>query len=171
MTTRRQGLLRAAAMLLTLSSNPSASADETAEKLRTCVNEADEVRRLACYDREMGRPAATMPAGETANPASSPAPPLTAEERFGLNYEQERRKQNVEQAPDLKRLTSSITKITQRTRGELVMTLENGQIWTQNEAQSFIVKVGDPITIKAAALGSFIMSNASGRTTRVKRMQ
>lgn len=155
-------------IVLIVTGASTATADDSADRLRACVSEPDDGRRLDCYDRAMGRPTVPMTTGQPAKP--SVAPQLSAEERFGLDAEQARRKQNLEQTPELERLTTTVTKITQRPKGELVMTLANGQIWAQKQAQSFAVDVGDTITIKSAALGSFIMSTASGRATRVTRV-
>jgi len=153
---------------LVTASASAATADDSVEPLRACVSEPDEGRRLECYDRAMGRQTAPMTAGQSAKPPVTP--PLSAEERCGLNAEQARKKQNAEQEPELERLVSTVTKLAQRPQGELVMTLANGQVWAQKQALSFEVDVGDAVTIKAAALGSFIMSTASGRSTRVTRI-
>lgn len=166
---KQWGLWKSCWVIALLTGSASAAAaDESADQLRACVSEPDDGRRLDCYDRAMGRQTAPMPTGQSAKPPETP--PLSAEDRFGLNAEQARRKQNAEQEPELERVVSTVTKLAQRPQGELVMTLANGQVWAQKQALSFEVDIGDAVTIKAAALGSFIMSTASGRSTRVTRI-
>lgn len=154
--------------LLILIGTWTAAADEPVDSLRGCVSEPDDALRLLCYDRAMGRQPA---AAATRQAAGSSAPSqLSAEDRFGLSDEQARKKENVEQVPELERLVSTVTKVARRSQGELVVTLANGQVWAQKQTQTFHVDVGETVTIKGAALGSFMMSTASGRSTRVTRV-
>lgn len=154
--------------LLMLIGTRTVAADEPAEPLRVCVSEPDDDLRLQCYDRAMGRQPAAATQSQAAG--SSAASQLSAEDRFGLSDEQARKKENVEQVPELERLVSTVTKVARRAQGELVITLANGQVWAQKQAQTFHVDVGETVTIKGAALGSFMMSTASGRSTRVTRV-
>jgi hypothetical protein len=169
MTQRRLGAL-SSAILLAVTNGPTAST-ETMESLRACVNEADDVRRLECYDREMARQAASTSNAQASNATPAPRPPLTPEERFGLNDDQAHMQEHTDDPPAIDRLTATISALSHRAQGELVMTLSNGQVWAQKQASSFEVKVGDAVTIKSAALGSFLMSTASGRSTRVTRLR
>lgn len=172
--TQRYLRIAGLALFLTLHVRPAAAHDAT-EALRACTLEPDDARRLACYDREMARltSAATTESTDAApstTPEPPPAPELSAEERFGLPEEEIRKKQKVVEGEKLDRLTATITGISQRPHGELVMTLHNGQVWVQNETRTFDVRIGDAVTIKTAALGSFLMVTASGRSTRVSRV-
>jgi hypothetical protein len=161
----------AAATLLVLAEISTASAHDTAGNLRACMDEADDARRLRCYDAEMARQAASTGKAQDSPASAAASAPLTPEDRFGLNDEQARKKQNIDELPAIDRLTATITGLTRRAQGELVLTLSNGQVWAQKQATSFEVKVGEAVTIKSAALGSFLMSTASGRSTRVTRLQ
>lgn len=52
--------------------------------------------------------------------------------------------------------------------GRFVITLNNGQVWTQMEKDSHVeFAIGDPITLKRAALGSFMLVSRAGLPTRV----
>lgn len=76
---------------------------------------------------------------------------------------------SIEPAP--KKLTATVTAIERRPRGELVLTLDNGQVWAQKGAGAhFPVKVGDPVAILAGALGSFrlVVANRATAVTRVR---
>jgi hypothetical protein len=158
-------------LLLTFAVIDAASAHDAADDLRMCVHEADDARRLQCYDAAMGRNSDSGAVARSSPAAPAATAPLSAEERFGLNDAQARAKQNVEEPPALERLTATVSGITRQAEGELVMTLSNGQVWAQKQANSFEVRIGERVTIKSAALGSFLMSNASGRSTRVARIR
>lgn len=144
-----------------------ASAQDLPQNVKACAAELDDARRLACYDREVSklgtRAADQQPSMETTT--------LSAEERFGMTDEMERKKQNGAQSPKLEHLTATVTKISHRRQGEFVMTLDNGQVWAQKHADSaFAVRVGDRVTIKTAAMGSYLLAPPSGRATRVTRV-
>ena len=64
-----------------------------------------------------------------------------------------------------------VAAIDKRPRGELVITLDNGQVWAQKEAGAYFpLKVGDPVAILAGTLGSFRLI-AGNRATAVTRVQ
>ncbi|HEU4431041.1 MAG TPA: hypothetical protein VFT98_19940, partial [Myxococcota bacterium] len=60
-----------------------------------------------------------------------------------------------------------------RTAERLVeVTLENGQVWRQEDAVNFSVRVGDTIEIEEGALGAYyLMRNGQGRRIRVTRVR
>jgi hypothetical protein len=75
------------------------------------------------------------------------------------------------QAPAQKRTSATVTAIEKRPRGELVVTLDNGQVWAQKSADRYFpLKVGDPVAILAGSLGSFRLI-AGSRATAVTRVQ
>jgi len=141
----------------------AAAAAEPESPLKACRAETDDVRRLACYDREVDR------LGDALPPAQ--APELTAEERFGrrgtLSREEiDRERDEVRQGE----LTALVTEVWTRSDGLMVMTLDNGQVWAQNRPDSFFrIKTGDKVKIEPAAMGSYLLSGPSKRSTRVTR--
>lgn len=152
-----------------------AAEPELTKRLEACVSERDDARRLACYDREVAQlvPAARKQAAmtDTAAPANAAA---SAEDSFGVYGSDVARKRNAEDSrtgTELKRLTATVTAISQRPRGELLVTLDNGQVWLQKQSQSYFpIRIGDEVTITSGALGSFHLA-VSGRSTQVTRMQ
>ena len=75
------------------------------------------------------------------------------------------------QEPAAKRIGATVTAIETRTRGELVVTLDNGQVWAQKDSGAYFpLKVGDPVTILAGTLGSFLLISGN-RATAVTRVQ
>jgi uncharacterized cupin superfamily protein len=75
------------------------------------------------------------------------------------------------QEPAAKRISATVTAIETRTRGELVVTLDNGQVWAQKDSGTYFpLKVGDAVTILAGTLGSFRLISGN-RATAVTRVQ
>jgi hypothetical protein len=69
------------------------------------------------------------------------------------------------------KISATVTAIDKRPRGELVFTLDNGQVWAQKDVGAYFpVKVGDAVSILAGALGSFRLVVAN-RATAVTRVQ
>jgi hypothetical protein len=131
-----------------------------------CSTESDDARRLACFDTAV-KQARSRPAA----PAAA-APALTKEEKFGLRGDLKQEK--AQQAPELAELESlsgNVAKLAAKPHGELIVTLDNGQVWYEIKANSGIrVKVGDQVTVKSGALGSYTLI-ANGRSTKVTRVR
>jgi hypothetical protein len=130
------------------------------DSIVACQKETDDARRLACYDEEVRRHAGTP------------------EDRFGL-----RRNQSPPAAPgeqpvehpdkdEIENISATVTAISRRPHGERVLTLDNGQVWAQTQAGAYLrVRVGDTVTIRSAALGSYLLSVQHGGSTRVERIR
>jgi len=130
-------------------------------------------------------PSATAPAAATATAAAAAAAApaakapaataaasdttLSAEERFGLSDEQQRKKENQPEPDKVDHLNGTVTALSKRPQGELVVTLDNKQVWAQRYPESFVVNVGDTVTIKSTFIGSYLMV-LRGQTTRVSRV-
>jgi hypothetical protein len=165
----------------------------------SCAAVDSDSQRLACYDAAFGRPARAgsasapaAPAAPVSTPAAATVAPATAapvaaapavavaapavepEAAFGFNEAQKRERvpEAVQAQPEQRSsIESTLTLLSSRRTGEFVYTLANGQIWTQSEAeQSGYVRDGSPVTIKRAALGSFLLVSGSV-STRVRRVQ
>lgn len=137
----------------------------------TCATEKDDARRLACFDAAVAK-ATAQPTPTAGVAAVAAAPTLTKEEKFGLRGDLKEEK--VKQAPELAELESlsgKVTKVAAKPYGQLIVTLDNGQTWTEIQANSGLrVKVGDQVTVKAGALGSYslVANGRSGKVTRVR---
>jgi hypothetical protein len=153
-------------LLLALPEPLLRAASGPSDALRACMQEPDDSRRLACYDREMARLAAAPP------PAASPAPAPSPDKTFGLTPEQQQKLQPraTREKASPQTLSSTVSAVGSSGDGRMVITLANGQVWVQGEAyEVFRVSVGDAITIKPGLLGSFHMYAPSGYATRVTR--
>jgi hypothetical protein len=175
---------------------PALRAQSLPEQMRACRAETDDARRLNCYDRAaatLDKAAASAPTAATATvparPAVAPAAPVASSSAaaapagppaasapagsgvadFGVSEGPLAVKR---QATGLKEITAVVTAVSARGRGELVLTLDNGQVWAQNEAvEYFPVNVGDKVKIHSAALGSYLLTTPAKRTTKVTRLR
>jgi hypothetical protein len=178
-----------ACMGLAMGFAPLGHAQSLPEQMRACRAETDDSRRLNCYDRAAATvdkiapsaapavPAAAAAAAVAASvpptaPADKPnanAPANTSAAEFGVSEGPLAAKR---QATGLKEITAVVTAVSSRGRGELVLTLDNGQVWAQNEAvEYFPVNVGDKVKIHSAVLGSYLLQTPAKRTTKVTRLR
>ena len=157
-----------AAVLLAAMGMHSAFAadDDLSKRIAACTREHDNARRLECFDR------AAAPTTDVPKPA---ADKVDATQAFGVAGSELARNrddgaaQTQDSAP--KRMTAKIAALDRRPRGELVFTLDNGQVWAQKEVGAYLpIKVGDSVTILAGSLGSFrlMLDNRVTSVTRVR---
>jgi hypothetical protein len=175
------------------------STASAAEPVRhRCATVADDLDRLACYDAEFGRP---EPAGAASVQVTAPAPqpgpagtvpiaPATAsagaavaagtiaapvsspEADFGLSKWTKRNLDPEAAKAAPKRITARVQQVGQQRDGRFVVTLDNDQVWLQSETMSRArVAVDDEVTIREAALGSFLLVTPNDVATRVRRVR
>lgn len=155
-----------------LAGAPQGPGAGSASALQACAEIADPGGRLACYDRLAGRaaappaaasvPGATQPAAGVAAPASPAPPPKGA---FGL-YQAE----HPAAPPAAASLTARVIGLGVSGSGRPTVALEGGQLWELDERDPVLAD-GDVVTIKRAALGSFLMTTPTRRTHRVHRLR
>jgi hypothetical protein len=168
----------------------SAIADSSLDRVRACMPKPSDAERLACYDRELGRtaaPAAAVPArpvtaatpvkAATAAaqlPATAAATPSKSAD-FGMTPEilhKQQVQQGIRPAPSPPQsLSAKVAKIGAYGNGLLVVTLDNGQVWEQQETGDAQLAVGDAVKISRGMFGALWLDDASHRRTRVKRIQ
>jgi hypothetical protein len=164
----------------------AALAESLPPSVAACASEKDSLARLVCFDREVAKytqaaaRVAPTPATPVAPPPPAPGvaatqPPAASPDHddFGVNAtiirQRNEAKPPEQQAP--KQMRAAITKIATKPFGELILTLDNGQVWEQPEhIETFIIKVGDGVVIKQGKLGSFLLTADSGATTRIRRI-
>lgn len=141
-------------LLIVLLAGPGWASDAALDpaRLRKCTEEPNDAKRLACYDLEMGR--SKSPAGDFGNESL----PHKPEPVHGSSN-----------APN--NLVAKVQATTQGAYGKIVVTLDNGQVWEQQELIDFSLRVGDVVTLKPGLLGSFWMTNPSHERTRVSRVK
>ena len=72
----------------------------------------------------------------------------------------------------LKELESTVARVDFKPHGELIVTLENGQVWAEIAPNSGIrVKSGDRVRLESGALGSFRLVAPNNRSSKVTRVR
>jgi hypothetical protein len=159
--------------------SPALAAGQPAQAgFMDCASEQDDARRLACFDAAVAR-ARTQPTVAADAPSAAPAAaaaatvPLSKEERFGLRGDlKEEKAKKAPELTELQELHATVTKVAAKPHGELVLSLDNGQVWYEIQANSGIrVKTGDRVTIKSGALGSYSVVAPNGRSSKVTRVR
>lgn len=127
----------------------SASAQTAPASLRACTAESDPARRLACYDRQMGRVSTPQP---TARAKVAPAAVAPAAVRATA------------------KLTARVARL-ERSPGAMVLYLDNGQVWQQigRASGDLGLRAGDPVSIEEH-LGSYWLSSRYVSNMQVRRM-
>jgi len=133
----------------------AAMAQGLPESVQSCRKEPDNTLRLQCYDREVDKLS------------------LTPSQRLGLESVRKAAKpSSAAAAVEAPKLTAKVIAILLGPHGEFVATLDNGQVWAQNEPEGVVgIKVGDPVTIKPGLLGSYLLIAQSNWSSKVHRTQ
>jgi hypothetical protein len=172
--------------------------DPLTAQLKHCASLTDASARLACYDALAGpsasnqvtspppvgsssaataRVAPSSVAAATAAPPPAPSngiaasgtPPAPSDTEFGVHNGPLEAKRITPQRE--KHLLAIVSAVSNRPRGELVVTLDNGQVWVQLEPTNYPLKAGDHVEIDVGALGSYILwSPSNRRATKVTRI-
>jgi hypothetical protein len=125
----------------------------------SCASVRDDAERLACYDQAFGKPA--VPA------AAAP------KKQFGFTQQEVARKNGQPSESEGPASVSAAIKALHRLHdGKFVVTLDNSQVWAQSEFNSQAdVAIGDTITVRRGALGSYLLVTKAGIGTRVRRVK
>jgi hypothetical protein len=119
--------------------------------------------------------AVTAGAGVAASAAAVPAAGVTAgtEDEFGMTGAVRRARDTAgDEPPPLERISARVETVRRQPAGELVLTLDNGQVWAQLEPDPRLrLATGDAVTIRKAALGSYMLVTANRYGTRVRRVK
>lgn len=118
---------------------------------------ADE--RLACYD------ALAKGKSSGARAASADVRSESADASFGTVI---RKLPAKPQGPEM--IKAVVAKVSVDRLGTVSVSLDNGQSWTFHDPDA-LLRSGDAVTIRRAALGSFLMTTPARHTYRVQRTQ
>lgn len=158
-------LLRAFALIVScVLLTPHASAAES----HACAGVIDPTERLMCYDQAF--PPAS---GARTGAGDIEAERSKALRDFGLNKVQlsvrePERFRNI--SPD--RIEAKVVRVSARATGERVVALDNGQIWLLTEVTSKgRLSAGDPIAVRVAALGSYMLVTPGKIALRARRIK
>lgn len=163
------------AAMLSLGAPALAQEISTAD-VYVCADIAEDSARLACYDEAVGRLEAAETAGEIATVTRSeveavqrdsfgfsiPSLPSLALPRLGGGEGDD---------GDLERVTVAVSRISRDGFGDVVVTLENGQVWRQTDRGQVRYRDPEMAEVRRAAMGSFMMRLDNGRLFRVERVR
>jgi len=137
-----------------------------------CAAAAEDSARLACYDAAFGR-AATKSIGAALPAASEADAAAQAKKDFGLSEADKRALDPARTGPSRPESnTGKVAEVRKRSTGEWVVTLEDGQVWAQAESDTkAMIRVGDEVTVRRAALGSYVLVSANRVAMRVRRIK
>ena len=193
----RQIRCRGAAATVLLAAAALAGADAERDALEACRNIADDTRRLACYDGIPPRAAAAVetvdsPVARTTPDAPPPPAPrpahdiATVTDATGEDSNVVQRSlgrlrslfgretpEPMEKPPELQSITGQVVKIVKLARGNHSLTLEDGQVWRENEVKPRArYRVGDAVVIARGAFGAYnLSSERTGHRVKVRRIR
>jgi hypothetical protein len=157
--------------------------------MEACAKLEDSAERLACFDAaiERQREAAEAPgqsetsAGEAADsgvpeatPAAAPqAVPAQAESSVDTarpNHQEDVASSSERELPG--EYTAVVVAMRERPHGQVVVTLDNGQVWSEQYAsRAFLVDVGDTVTMKRGTFSSsYRLVAPGGRGYKMTRL-
>jgi hypothetical protein len=85
----------------------------------------------------------------------------------GKTREEMRRESPV---PHQQVVAARVVRLATRTNGWWMVTLDNGQIWSQIEKRpKATVAIGDDVTLRHSRTGSYVLTTTEGIETRVRR--
>jgi hypothetical protein len=113
--------------------------------------------------------AATSIRASTGNTASSAAP-ADDPQNFGFTQAQVQAHSQAPPPPGLQSIQVHITNVLTDRQGNGYVLLDNGQMWTY-QGDDGRMRPGEPVTIKRASLGSYIMVTQSKRSYHVTRQR
>ena len=180
---------------------PAAHAQSTPDAFDICAREQDSAARLACFDRQVAARHATNPpppaarradaptssaAATTpkvlaapapvpaAGPAPAPASAASSASDVGLDARQIR-KLHPERAESGKggiSFDAKVVRVIARRPLISAFELDNGQIWEQSEVVDGLwVRPAENVTIRAGAMGGFMLKSADGHLVHVWRVR
>jgi hypothetical protein len=85
----------------------------------------------------------------------------------GFTKDEARKEQHL---PGLEVVPVTVVKLAVRTNGWWIVTLDNGQVWSQTENRANArVQVGDNVTLRKSRIGSYVLTTTDGIQTRIRR--
>lgn len=128
----------------------------TPQGMKSCADIENVDARVACYDKAMERI-------ESSDSVES----VVSERGSGKQKEKEKAK-----AKDTA-ITATITGVTELTRGNFQISLDNGEVWRENRPdRGSSYKVGDRITITEGSLSSHrLKSHRTGLINKVHKIE
>ena len=146
------------------------------DEVYACAATADEHERLACYDRAVGRMREAQNRGDLVAVDRQQAERVNRE-AFGFSLPSLGNLfggggRGSAAREEVAAITAHIMQVSRDGMGHATITLDNGQGWEQiDDENSRNARTGGAVTIRRAAMGSFLMHvDAGGPALRVRRV-
>jgi hypothetical protein len=157
-------ILKAWALASALMTSTLAIAADLPPQFETCASLRRDAERLLCYDKAV----AQIKSGVDGAPAPSP------ENMFGAAAGIAPAKTDAPEPEreELRQITAAVTSARRGEDGTLVLHLDNGQAWRQQDGEvTLIINDGDTVTVQRASFGTFRITDKRGRSARFKRVR
>lgn len=151
---------------------PGSAQAEVIERLGKCRAIADTAARAICYDAGFDSLKKAQTAGDVVVYDRSQ---LRETRRSGFGLPQPKVKipgsRGKDRQDDVKEILSKIAQVNTDTEGRLMFVLEDGARWRQTDTLTLGRRPlpGQPVRIRAAALGSYLMNVDGQKALRVRR--
>ena len=137
------------------------AAEPLPDAIKSCATMRNDTERLACYDRAV----AHIESGEAAP---------SKENMFGANtaLATPKKPERETQGEDLQQITGKVVAVSHAEGGSVILTLDNGQVWRQQDSDAtLVIEIDDSVTISRASLGTFRLTDKRGRSARFRRVR
>jgi hypothetical protein len=142
------------------------------QNLLDCRKTADDAARLACYDQAAGAFGKAEAQGDIVVVDREQARKVRRQ-AFGLSLPSLSLFDKGESEEELNNVTAQVQSARQDGTGRWTVKLDSGATWTQVDTSPLrrTPKAGMPVTIRKAALGSFMMKIGDQHAVRAKRVE
>lgn len=153
---------------LTASANMTTSSAMAPTLTQSAAAESTTTQSAATQSTAVQQAAAPTPSAPTPSTAT-----LTPTEMFGREESASRDLvKEVIGSTQLDFIEAEVTLVQHTPYGELIVELDNGQLWRQIDSRSLRLKPGERVRISAASIGSFLLEKVTGSTSiRVRRQK
>lgn len=128
-----------------------------------CAGLAAADERLACYDA-LAKPKSSPP--QTA-PAQATRPETGSRDPSSFGLAPQRAAADPQSLQEIK---ARVARVSADRQGKVTVILDNGQTWAVHESEP-VLRLGDAVTIRHAALGSYLLTTGERHSYRVQRLQ
>jgi hypothetical protein len=159
--------------LLLILVSPVGIANTLLDELLLCAKSNENLQRLACYDTVINKNINSHPEKHKVQQQASLQVATTEQVD---NAKQQQAEFGQENQPDSKDIISQIQATVIKTkkapRGELIISLDNGQVWRQTDSTHLKLRKDNLVIIERGALGSFFIGKEnSNKRIRAKRVK
>ncbi|HVI31287.1 hypothetical protein [Phenylobacterium sp.] len=144
----------------------------TLQKLSDCRKVADSTARLACYDAAAAELETAEAKGDIVVVDREQARTVRRQ-AFGFSMPSLTLFERGEKAEEVDTITAKVASASMNGAGKWVVELEDGAVWVQIDANEVPLspKAGDPVRIRRASMGSYLMSVKNQRSFRARRQE